>query len=108
MAGIEGIPEELLRSYYQNHFPAEELSKWLSQVKNPRLGDSHQFNSFPNREFSFTLKEDIYVRHKNFANPEELRSELVKITPQKIHFFIEVEHSLCRCTFRVFQFKFSS
>jgi len=84
MAGIEGIPEELLRSYYQNHFPAEELSKWLSQVKNPRLGDSHQFNSFPNREFSFTLKEDIYVRHKNFANPEELRSELVKITPQKI------------------------
>ena len=39
---------------------------------------------FSHREFSFTLKDDIYVRYLSFADIDEFEKELQKRCPYKI------------------------
>lgn len=39
---------------------------------------------FPNREFSFTLKDDVYIRYLSFENQSELEKEICSKNPFKI------------------------
>ena len=39
---------------------------------------------FVHREFSFTLKDDVYVRYQSFADQQELEKEILKRNPYKI------------------------
>ncbi|XP_054033457.1 DNA primase small subunit [Dryobates pubescens] len=68
---------ELLPVFYRRLFPYGVYGRWLGYggvVK----------NYFQLREFSFTLRDDVYLRFQCFSSPQELERELQKINPYKI------------------------
>ncbi|XP_062488641.1 DNA primase small subunit [Pezoporus occidentalis] len=68
---------ELLPVFYRRLFPHGAYGRWLGYggvVK----------NYFQLREFSFTLRDDVYVRFQSFGSPQELERELQKTNPYKI------------------------
>ncbi|EDO37404.1 predicted protein, partial [Nematostella vectensis] len=68
---------ELLQQYYKWLFPYKLYHQWLSYGDVPKT-------YFPNREFSFTLKDDVYLRYQSFASQEEMEKEIQKRNPHKI------------------------
>ncbi|XP_067119777.1 DNA primase small subunit [Centruroides vittatus] len=66
---------ELLPVYYCRLFPYDLFYKWVCH-KNITL--------FPNREFSFTLKDDVYLRFQSFKDQEQLEKEIKSKNPYKI------------------------
>ena len=46
------------------------------------LLDPHLY--YAKREFSFTLKDDVYIRYLSFADREEMEKEILKREPYKI------------------------
>ncbi|KAJ6658089.1 hypothetical protein lerEdw1_001565 [Lerista edwardsae] len=68
---------DLLPLYYRRIFPFAHYGRWL------RYGDVSK-NYFQRREFSFTLRDDIYVRFQSFNTPQELEKEIQKLCPYKI------------------------
>lgn len=69
--------DELLPIYYKKLFPFSHYYKWL------RYKDSGP-SYFKNREFSFTLKDDIYLRYRSYSDQAELEKDLRTRCPHKI------------------------
>ncbi|GIY17474.1 DNA primase small subunit [Caerostris darwini] len=66
---------DLLPIYYRRLFPFSLYYKWLKY-------DDDKF--FINREFSFTLKDDVYLRYQSFKDEEDLKKEVTQKCPFKI------------------------
>ena len=64
-----------LQTYYANNFPSELFYNWLS------YGST---SYFLNREFSFTLHNDVYLRFLNFKDAKQLKLALQTQSPIKI------------------------
>lgn len=67
----------LLPIYYKRLFPYYLMCKWLGYSEVQR-------DYFHRREFSFTLKDDIYLRYLTFNDFNEFDKELQKRIPFKI------------------------
>ena len=69
--------DDLLPIYYRRLFPYEPYCKWLAAGNTDKT-------FLARREFSFTLKDDIYLRYLSFTNHDELQKEMIKRVPHKI------------------------
>lgn len=67
---------EHLSAYYSHIFPVKALFRWL--------GYSNDRVYLQNREFSFTLMDDIYIRYLSFENVHAFLSRIAKDVPSKI------------------------
>lgn len=49
-----------------------------------------------NREFSFTLENDVYIRYQTFLNQHEMEKKIQQTTPYKIDIGAIFNHPVCR------------
>jgi len=88
---------DLLKIYYDKAFPYDLMYKWLSyfKLRDPNQsgmlqslkdeeGGAVKSEQFYNREFSFTLENDVYCRYLCFKTAEEFKETLVSRCPHKI------------------------
>lgn len=87
-------PVFLYRMFYKSLFPWKIYYHWLNYdtSKSSRFGNVTvtyhvqlaPTRNFVNREFSFTLVNDIYIRFKSFPNGEALKKEVERLQPIKM------------------------
>lgn len=73
-------PDELpeyLPVYYKRLFPYGLYFRWLNY-------GGVQKSYFCNREFSFTLKDDVYIRYQSFSDQQEMEKQIQRQCPYKI------------------------
>ncbi len=75
--------EELLRIYYSRLFPYDQYVRWLGAGSAGPSPQDHRAY-LAKREFSFTLRDDIYLRYLSFATADDLKQEMVRRLPHKI------------------------
>lgn len=76
MDGSNTMFEELLPNYYKREFPLKLWCRWVAAGCSPQ--------PLANRELSFTLSHDVYIRYLSVRNPTDLRNMLDKKKPFKI------------------------
>ena len=54
-----------------------------------------QIDYFHRREFSFTLKDDVYLRYQTFNDLNEFEKELINRKPFKIDIGAVYNHNVC-------------
>lgn len=92
------------RAYYEKLFPFKQLFRFYNT-------DDRPTRLFTNREFAFTVKDDIYLRYLSFSSWEEWKKETLRLNPSRfeigavytarvrlifnfIYFIINLYHSL--------------
>eukprot|EP01084_Bolivina_argentea_P060826 111128_1 len=77
--------KQLLQIYYDRLFPYQDMFNWLSYFNDPEhKNPAIDRKIWRNREFSFTLKDDIYVRYKSYKTMKEFKDDLRRKCPYKI------------------------
>ena len=66
-------------------FPYDKMFDWLSYGNDPKKESSNiDRDYFLRREWSFTIKDDIYIRYQSFRNAEEYKAAIINRQPHKI------------------------
>lgn len=65
-----------MRAFYQRLFPYRYLFQWLNHASAPTA-------DFSNREFAFTLPNDVYLRYQSFASHDLFRKQCVALIPSR-------------------------
>jgi DNA primase small subunit len=90
------VLQDMLPIYYKRLFPHKQFYRWLSYnlckfvivfVLAPKVSFClllAEDGIFSNREFSFTLQDDVYIRYLSFENQSELEKEICSRNPFKI------------------------
>ncbi|KAI8907814.1 hypothetical protein EDD86DRAFT_191877 [Gorgonomyces haynaldii] len=68
---------DAIRIYYERLFPIRDFYNWLT------YGNIDKY-LFVNREFSFTLPSEAYVRFQSFSDEQQLKQALINMSPVKI------------------------
>lgn len=72
----ENVLSDMLPVYYTRLFPQNLFCRWLSCGNNPQ--------PLSNRELSFTLADDVYLRYLSINNQKEFFTLLQKKCPHKL------------------------
>ncbi|CAG5012611.1 unnamed protein product [Parnassius apollo] len=72
----ENLLSDMLPVYYTRLFPQNIFCRWLA------CGNSPQ--PLSNRELSFTLADDVYIRYLSISNQKEFQALLQKKCPHKL------------------------
>jgi len=62
--------------FYQRLFPFRYLFEWLNHSPNPG-------KAFTNREFAFTLQNDVYLRYLSFTTHSALKAQVIATNPKR-------------------------
>ncbi|RIB18157.1 DNA primase small subunit-like protein [Gigaspora rosea] len=73
----EAATPELLSFFYSRFFPYKTYVNWLNY-------ETESNGAFKNRELSFTLPSDAYLRYNSYNGEEDLKAEIMKMCPTKI------------------------
>ena len=65
-----------LLAYYRRLLPFRSLFTWLNQDVAPT-------RNFVNREFAFTLQNDVYLRYQSFQTWDEWKKEVCRLNPSR-------------------------
>eukprot|EP00485_Elphidium_margaritaceum_P012150 CAMPEP_0202704034 /NCGR_PEP_ID=MMETSP1385-20130828/16791_1 /ASSEMBLY_ACC=CAM_ASM_000861 /TAXON_ID=933848 /ORGANISM="Elphidium margaritaceum" /LENGTH=476 /DNA_ID=CAMNT_0049361975 /DNA_START=31 /DNA_END=1461 /DNA_ORIENTATION=+ len=78
--------KQLLQIYYDRLFPYQDMFHWLSYFNDPENSNLSGIDTkiWRNREFSFTLKDDIYVRYQSYKSLKDWQDDIRKKCPYKI------------------------
>ncbi|KAJ1957541.1 p48 polypeptide of DNA primase [Dispira parvispora] len=68
----------MMRTFYEKVFPYSLYYHWLNG------GHSETTKQFQNREFSFTVGDDVYIRYQSFKDQAFMESEFLRLCPSKI------------------------
>lgn len=71
------MDQDLLALYYKRLFPFNLFYRWMNYAGSKK-------GYFENREFSFTLADDVYIRYLSFADQQDLEKEIKRKCPNKI------------------------
>ncbi|CAH0720723.1 unnamed protein product, partial [Brenthis ino] len=72
----ENVLPDMLPVYYTRLFPQNIFCRWLACGNTPQ--------PLSNRELSFTLADDVYLRYLSISNQKELQTLLQKKCPHKL------------------------
>ncbi|KAF9898842.1 hypothetical protein BX616_003549 [Lobosporangium transversale] len=81
-SGIDHLAGDSLRQFklfYRHFFPAKPYFQWLNYSNSPIPS-----KNFMNREFSFFLMDETFMRYQSFKSLDELKQELTRLCPTRI------------------------
>ncbi|KAK9478124.1 hypothetical protein V1514DRAFT_332278 [Lipomyces japonicus] len=70
------VSPELMQIFYERLFPFKDLFQWLNHFPSPTT-------TFTNREFAFTLQNDVYLRYNAFPTYDAMKKEVIRLLPSR-------------------------
>ena len=67
---------EVMLAFYKRLYPFNSLFNWLNHDHSPN-------RFFTQREFAFTLENDVYLRYNSFKDADDLKKQIENLNPSR-------------------------